>query len=108
MGGGPGGPNTVEMAEAVAAFHFPDDTWARVVYDLIAAARRGDVPVDEIVAALVPIYFGRVGQLRHRDPPRHDDQAEERVERQAREFELAQAVPSSSAGRKLRRPRSGR
>jgi hypothetical protein len=76
------------MAEAVAGFHFPDDTWARIVYDLVATARRADPPVDELVAALVPIYFGRVGSLvvdaRHLTA----EQAEERVERQAREFEL--------------------
>ena len=30
---------TLEMADAVAAFHFPDDVWARVIYDLVVAAR---------------------------------------------------------------------
>jgi hypothetical protein len=104
--GGPGGPTTLEMAEALSGFHFPDDVWARVVYDLVAATRLGDPPVDELVAALVPIYFGRVGSLivdaRHLTA----EQAEERVERQAREFELLKpyllecweaAIPSSDA-----------
>ena len=27
------------MAEALAAFHFPDDLWARVIYDLVLTAR---------------------------------------------------------------------
>ena len=41
-----------------------------------------------MVAALVPIYFGRVGSfvIENRSIP--TDGAEDRVERQAREFEL--------------------
>src|SRR6478736_4941359 len=31
--------STLEMAEALGAFHFPDDAWARVVYDLVIAGR---------------------------------------------------------------------
>src|SRR6187399_1192599 len=30
---------TLQMADAVSAFHFPDDVWARVIYDLVIAAR---------------------------------------------------------------------
>jgi hypothetical protein len=88
IAGGPGGPTTLEMAEAVAAFHLPDSVWAQVIYDLVVAARRAELPVDELVAALVPIYFGRVGSLVVESRHLTTDQAEERVERQAREFEL--------------------
>ena len=79
---------TVEMADAVAAFHFPDDVWARVIYDLVIAARDPKPSLETLVAALVPIYFGRVGSfiVENRNVP--TAQAEERVERQAREFEL--------------------
>ncbi len=81
-------PTTDEMSEAVASFHFPDDLWARIVYDLVVAAARAVLPMDRLVAALVPIYFGRVGSfvIENRHIP--TEQAEERVERQAREFEL--------------------
>jgi glucosylglycerate synthase len=79
---------TAEMADALAAFHFPDDVWARLIYDLVVAARRGDVPVEVMVAALVPVYFGRVGSFVIENRAVTTDQAEERVERQAREFEL--------------------
>jgi glucosylglycerate synthase len=79
---------TLEMADAVAAFHFPDDVWARVVYDLVVAARQPRAPVETLVAALVPIYFGRVGSFVIENRTVTTDQAEERVERQAREFEL--------------------
>ncbi len=81
-------PTTLEMAEALAGFHFPDDLWARVVYDLVIATRQGAMETAQLVAALVPIYFGRVASFvvenRHLDTA----DAEERVERQAREFEL--------------------
>jgi hypothetical protein len=41
-----------------------------------------------LVAALVPIYFGRVGSFVIENRHITTEQAEERVERQAREFEL--------------------
>jgi hypothetical protein len=79
---------TAQMADALAAFHFPDDVWARLIYDLVVAARRGDVAIEVMVAALVPVYFGRVGSFVIENRAVTTDQAEERVERQAREFEL--------------------
>jgi glucosylglycerate synthase len=79
---------TREMADAVAAFHFPDDVWARVIYDLVVAARNPDANVEAMVAALVPIYFGRVGSFVVENRDVTTTQAEDRVERQAREFEL--------------------
>ena len=86
--GGPGGLTTDQQAEALAAFHVPDDCWAHVVYDLVLAARRDPAAVDRFVGALVPIYFGRVGSLVIENRGLDADGAEEHVERQAREFEL--------------------
>jgi hypothetical protein len=86
--GGTGGATTLEMAEALAAFHFPDDLWARLIYDLVVAARSETPPIEHLVAALVPIYFGRVGSFVIENRHQTTDQAEDRVERQAREFEL--------------------
>ena len=80
--------STLEMAEAVSAFHFPDDLWARIIYDLVIAARDEDAPLEQFVAALVPIYFGRVGSFIIENRHQTTAQAEERVERQAREYEL--------------------
>ena len=76
------------MAEALAAFHFPDDLWARLIYDLVICARSEDPPIETLVAALVPIYFGRVGSFIIENRNVTTEQAEDRVERQAREFEL--------------------
>jgi len=80
--------STIEMAEALSAFHFPDDLWARLIYDLVVCARSEDPPIETLVAALVPIYFGRVGSFVIENRHQTTDQAEDRVERQAREFEL--------------------
>jgi hypothetical protein len=76
------------MADALAAFHFPDDVWVRVVSDLIIAAARAPDDIERNVAALVPIYFGRVGSFVIENRKVTTAEAEERVERQAREFEL--------------------
>jgi hypothetical protein len=81
-------PTTGEMSDALAAFHFPDDVWAKLIYDLIIAARSEEPPIESLVAALVPVYFGRVGSFVIENRHITTDQAEERVERQAREFEL--------------------
>jgi glucosylglycerate synthase len=79
---------TLEMAEAVSSFHFPDDAWARVIYDLVLTARNPKHPLESLVASLVPIYFGRVGSFVIENRHITTEQAEDRVERQAREFEL--------------------
>ena len=86
--GASGKATTAEMADALATFHFPDDVWARLVYDLVVAARTDEPPIESRVAALVPIYFGRVGSFVIENRHITTDQAEDRVERQAREFEL--------------------
>jgi hypothetical protein len=79
---------TDAMADALSEFHFPDDIWARGIFDLVIAARESPADVDRWVAALVPVYFGRVGSFIVENRRMTTDQAEERVERQAREFEL--------------------
>ena len=90
---------TLEMAEAVSAFHFPDDVWARVIYDLVVTARKPPHPLETLVAALVPIYFGRVGSLRHREPP-HDDRPGRGARRApGPRVRAAQAVPRRALGR---------
>jgi hypothetical protein len=80
-------PTTLAMADAAHGFAFPDDAWARILYDLVVAAR--DVPdqVDAFVAALVPIYFGRVASFVIENRDLTTERAEDQVERQAREME---------------------
>jgi len=72
-----------------ADFHFPDSTWAHVVYDALLATRAGTVPRERLAAALVPLYYGRVASFVLETRTADAEQAEERIEHQAREFELA-------------------
>ena len=53
------------------------------------AVRRGAVPVDRLVAALVPLYYGRVAALVIETREMTTEEAEAVVERQAAAFELA-------------------
>ncbi len=74
---------------ATSSFTFPDETWARVVYDICAAFHARRLPLDQLVAALIPLYFGRVASLIFETRALTTEQAEAFVERQARAFELA-------------------
>jgi hypothetical protein len=78
---------TDDLSDAVAGFHFPDELWARLFYDLLVASSFGDTPEEQLVAAFTPVYFGRVGSHVIENRRLSGEQAEERVERQAREFE---------------------
>jgi len=80
--------STDQMADALSVFHFPDDVWARAIYDLVIVARDNPEQTEALVAALVPVYFGRVASFIVENRRLTTEQAEERVERQAREFEL--------------------
>jgi hypothetical protein len=72
-----------------SGFNIPDETWARVIYDMVLAHHARRLPVDRLVASLIPIYFGRVASLILETRELTTDQAEAFVERQARAFELA-------------------
>ena len=79
--------DTRAMADAGARFAFPDAVWARVIFDLVIAARDNPDRVEAFVAALVPIYFGRVASSVIENRDLSTERAEDSVERQAREFE---------------------
>ncbi len=83
-----GSVSTDTMSDAVAAYHFPDELWAEIVYDLVVSARFGSLSLERQVQALVPLYFGRVGSLVVECRRLAQEDAEDRVERQARAFEL--------------------
>ena len=80
-------PDTRTLAEAAAGFAFPDRVWIHVIYDLIVAAREAPERVDEFVASLVPLYFGRVASAVIENRFLSTERAEDSVERQALEFE---------------------
>jgi len=73
------------------SFVFPDETWARIVYDVCVAWHERVLPLDRLVAALIPLYFARVASLVFETAELTTDQAETFVERQARVFELTKS-----------------
>jgi hypothetical protein len=78
-------PTSVDDAQ----FHFGDELWARIIYDLALTARGDTMDMDHLIAALVPIYFARVASLVIEAREMTTLQAETLVERQARAYEQA-------------------
>jgi hypothetical protein len=79
----------VDVSVEQSGFSFPDETWARIVYDVLIAHHERRLPIAELVTALIPLYFGRVASLIIETQEMTTDQAEAFVDRQARAFELA-------------------
>jgi hypothetical protein len=76
--------DTVTLANAMSTFAFPDDVWARVVFETLAAVRRGDTAA---LAAAEPIFLGRAASFIVEARRSSAEETEALVERQAREFE---------------------
>ena len=45
------------------AFAFPAEMWARVVFDFAIAHKNQVLPAEQIMAAMVPLYYGRTAGL---------------------------------------------
>lgn len=50
-------------ASDAGSFAFPAETWARIVFDFAAAYAKGVLPQAQIIAAMVPMYYGRTAGL---------------------------------------------
>ncbi|HIQ06652.1 MAG TPA: glycosyltransferase [Anaerolineae bacterium] len=46
-----------------ASFAFPAETWARVVFEFAVAHHRTIIPRGQLMAAMVPLYYGRTAGL---------------------------------------------
>jgi hypothetical protein len=54
--------DVVSLGEASAtAFRFPDEVWARVIYDAALGYHYGVMHREHLLRALVPLYLGRTG-----------------------------------------------
>jgi hypothetical protein len=78
-----------DQPESPPRFTFPDDVWARVLYDVALAARRDPGSIERLVAALVPLYLGRVAGFVSETRELSAEDAEAVVQRQAAAFERA-------------------
>ncbi len=71
-----------------SGFNIADETWARAIYDMAVAHYARRLPIDRLIASLIPLYFGRVASLVLETRELTTDQVEAFIERQARAFEL--------------------
>lgn len=78
-----------ELAQALdrGGIRLPDAVWARICYDFAVAFLRPDLDPDEVLEALVPIYFGRVAAFVQETESLTPQEAEAVIERQAEAFE---------------------
>jgi hypothetical protein len=99
-----------------SGFSFPDETWARVIYDMALAHHARKLPLDQLIGSMIPLYFGRVASLVLETRELTTDQAEAFVERQARAFQLskpylverwreAERTPASRRAPVVKKPR---
>jgi glucosylglycerate synthase len=68
-------------------FTFPEQLWARAVYEFAAAYHRAVIGRDHIVQALVPIFRGRALTFLTENREAAEEQVEKRIEAVCDEFE---------------------
>jgi hypothetical protein len=68
-------------------FRFPDDLWARVVYDFALGYHYDVVHREHLLRSLVPLYLGRTAAFVIEADPRSADATETLLERVAEAFE---------------------
>jgi hypothetical protein len=61
-------PETLEAILALPpakpeTFHFSDELWVRIVYDMALAFKDNVLPVDQLLGSLVPLYLGRTSSF---------------------------------------------
>jgi hypothetical protein len=69
------------------AFHFPDDLWARVVYDFALGHHYGVIHREHLLRSLVPLYLGRTAAYVVATRDRNATASEAAAESVARAFE---------------------
>lgn len=79
------------QASVTDPLRLDDDLWARVVLAALAAIRRHALPSSQIVAALFPLYLGRVAAFLHETHAATVEEAEARVDQLAESFVQAKA-----------------
>jgi hypothetical protein len=70
-----------------AAFRFPDDVWARVVYDFALGHHYAVVHREHLLRSLVPLYLGRTAAFVNASQRRSADQSEALVDAVGATFE---------------------
>ena len=68
-------------------FHFPDELWAKTVYEFASSHHRSVINRDHLLQALTPIYRGRVSSFIQENLRNDAQEVESRLESLRREYE---------------------
>jgi glycosyltransferase involved in cell wall biosynthesis len=77
----------VENLEKKGDFDFPDQLWAKIVYDFAFIYQTWSRNRRRLVDMIAPLYFGKVGAYCSQVADMDSDAAEEVIEQEAQEFE---------------------
>lgn len=74
-------------AEASAQFHFPDELWARTIYEFAHASRERGVERGQLLRSLTPLYMARVASFVLETESVNSADVEEKIESLCLTFE---------------------
>ncbi|MBN1504594.1 MAG: glycosyltransferase [Candidatus Eisenbacteria bacterium] len=86
--------STIQHLSAVSAsaeIRFPDELWARLVYDFSVAHHKRVLAREHVLPSITPLYLGKVASLFSETRDSNHAEVEARIETLCNEFE--QAVP---------------
>jgi len=69
------------------AFEFPTSIWAKVLYDFAVAYKNRIVPQEDLLKALIPLYYAKTLSFVLETQPMNTQQVEEYIEDQCLQFE---------------------
>jgi len=69
------------------SFSFPQDLWARIIYDFAAAYHKGSVHREHLLKSMIPLYLGRVASFVMENQESTAGEVEAKIESLCRVFE---------------------
>jgi hypothetical protein len=69
------------------SFSFPQDLWARIIYDFAAAYHQRSVHQEHLLKSMIPLYLGRVASFVLENEGNSAGEVEEKIESLCQAFE---------------------
>jgi hypothetical protein len=69
------------------SFSFPQDLWARIIYDFASAYHKGPVHREHLLKSMIPLYLGRVASFVIENQESTAGEVEAKIESLCRVFE---------------------
>ena len=85
-------PETALWLESIGrlsdeSFSFPQDLWARIIYDFASAYHKGSVHREHLLKSMIPLYLGRVASFVMENQESTAGEVEAKIESLCRVFE---------------------